>query len=341
MKNTQNIQDISHPKVTDNMANIRVASVRAEKTENILSAVLLLTSSLNNNFKNENRDANIFDKSLKILIGKTEAVVYEAANNFYNDKTKIKDNLQAIVFYINALKLKGIISDDNHMSLIIAYSTVISAFEILETRGAADDTQDTSDATNNIRDIDLKLEEVEELEDFKIIHGPHNTDMSKNINQEERREDRSVKDKNEYSKSENKIKVLAINNIKDIQRAQAKDSTKDSAKDSSKKEIKNTKDTQNLEAKKHTDFDFKKLDTVLTRNIRDIVTASDSINKRQDSRRNEILRLLSSTPITIKDISEKVLGCSEKTIQRELNSMLDDNVIERVGEKRWSKYKLA
>ena len=337
MKNTQNTHGVSHLKVTDNMANIRVASVRVEKTENILSAVLLLTSSLNNNFKNENRDANIFDKSLKILIGKTEAVVYEAANNFYNDKTKIKDNLQAIVFYINALKLKGIISDDNHMSLIIAYSTVISAFEILETREAVDDTQDTSDATNNIRDIDLKLEEVEELEDFKIIHSPHNTDMSKNTNQEERREDRNVKDKNEDSKSENKIKVSAINNIKDTQKTQ----TKDNAKDSGKKEIKNTKDTQNSEAKKHTDFDFKKLDTVLSRNIRDIVTASDSINKRQDSRRNEILRLLSSTPITIKDISEKVLGCSEKTIQRELNSMLDDNVIERVGEKRWSKYKLA
>ena len=337
MKNTQNTHGVSHLKVTDNMTNIRVASVRVEKTENILSAVLLLTSSLNNNFKNENRDANIFDKSLKILIGKTEAVVYEAANNFYNDKTKIKDNLQAIVFYINALKLKGIISDDNHMSLIIAYSTVISAFETLETRGVAGDIQDTSDATNNIRDIDLKLEEVEELEDFKMIHSPHNIDMSKNTNQEEKREERNVKDKNEDNKSENKIKVSAINNIKDTQKTQ----TKDNAKDSGKKEIKNTKDTQNSEAKKHTDFDFKKLDTVLSRNIRDIVTASDSINKRQDSRRNEILRLLSSTPITIKDISEKVLGCSEKTIQRELNSMLDDNVIERVGEKRWSKYKLA
>jgi biotin operon repressor len=61
-------------------------------------------------------------------------------------------------------------------------------------------------------------------------------------------------------------------------------------------------------------------------------------DKRQSSRRVEILKTLSREPISIKDIAVHVLGCSEKTIQRELNNMVDEGVVERVGEKRWSKY---
>jgi hypothetical protein len=51
---------------------------------------------------------------------------------------------------------------------------------------------------------------------------------------------------------------------------------------------------------------------------------------------------------TIKDIKDKaktspekfsaIISCSEKTMQRELVSMVKDNVLEKMGEKRWSKY---
>ncbi len=44
---------------------------------------------------------------------------------------------------------------------------------------------------------------------------------------------------------------------------------------------------------------------------------------------------------TIKDISEVIKDCSEKTIQRELVDLITDNVIVRFGERRWSKYKLV
>ena len=43
---------------------------------------------------------------------------------------------------------------------------------------------------------------------------------------------------------------------------------------------------------------------------------------------------------TIKDISEIVTDCSEKTIQRELNAMIDENIVKRQGERRWSRYSL-
>ena len=44
---------------------------------------------------------------------------------------------------------------------------------------------------------------------------------------------------------------------------------------------------------------------------------------------------------TIKDISEIVTDCSEKTVQRELNAMIEQNVVKRHGERRWSKYSVV
>ena len=43
---------------------------------------------------------------------------------------------------------------------------------------------------------------------------------------------------------------------------------------------------------------------------------------------------------SIKDISEIITDVSEKTIQRELQAMIEDNLIKRHGERRWSKYSL-
>ncbi len=44
---------------------------------------------------------------------------------------------------------------------------------------------------------------------------------------------------------------------------------------------------------------------------------------------------------SIKDISDNIKDCSEKTIQRELNTLIYDGVLRKVGERRWSKYILA
>lgn len=44
---------------------------------------------------------------------------------------------------------------------------------------------------------------------------------------------------------------------------------------------------------------------------------------------------------SIKDIARLVRGCSEKTIQRELNVLIDDGRVLKEGERRWSRYSLA
>lgn len=71
------------------------------------------------------------------------------------------------------------------------------------------------------------------------------------------------------------------------------------------------------------------------------VPLASSFQMRKQSRRDQILGLfVRGVDVSIKDIAAKIKGCSEKTIQRELNALLYDNVIERIGEKRWSRYVL-
>ncbi len=66
-------------------------------------------------------------------------------------------------------------------------------------------------------------------------------------------------------------------------------------------------------------------------------------------RRNEIISIIKGAPnnsgATITDIKSKAKGSlatlGEKTLQRELISMLKDNILKKTGEKRWSRYFLA
>ena len=66
-----------------------------------------------------------------------------------------------------------------------------------------------------------------------------------------------------------------------------------------------------------------------------------SYQQRKVSRRDQILGLfVKGVDVSIKDIATRIKGCSEKTIQRELNALVYDNKIVRIGEKRWSRYLL-
>lgn len=72
---------------------------------------------------------------------------------------------------------------------------------------------------------------------------------------------------------------------------------------------------------------------------------AESFQAKKDekkARRLRVLEHLSKTELkTIKDISKFFTDCSEKTIQRELNDLVEEKIIVRVGDRRWSTYKLA
>lgn len=77
----------------------------------------------------------------------------------------------------------------------------------------------------------------------------------------------------------------------------------------------------------------------LMKHVAPPTTLASSFQMRKQSRRDQILALfVKGVDVSIKDIAARIKGCSEKTIQRELNALLYDNVIERIGEKRWSRY---
>jgi len=60
------------------------------------------------------------------------------------------------------------------------------------------------------------------------------------------------------------------------------------------------------------------------------------------SRRGAILEVLKDgKKMGIRDIASFVIGCSEKTVQRELASLISDGLIKKEGEKRWSRYFVA
>ncbi|MAZ29704.1 hypothetical protein CL655_00255 [bacterium] len=59
------------------------------------------------------------------------------------------------------------------------------------------------------------------------------------------------------------------------------------------------------------------------------------------NRRARILTIIEAKgEVSIKDITDIISDVSEKTIQRELNAMIENNQIKRIGERRWSKYTL-
>lgn len=69
---------------------------------------------------------------------------------------------------------------------------------------------------------------------------------------------------------------------------------------------------------------------------------SSSNAPKQSARREIILDfILKNKAVSIKEISAVVPDCSEKTVQRELASLIGEGLIKREGERRWSIYKPA
>lgn len=102
------------------------------------------------------------------------------------------------------------------------------------------------------------------------------------------------------------------------------------------REIDSIKGTTSLEKQKVNDTGVQ--------GVREHVIDNNVPNKKDEkkARRGRVLEYLSKTELrSIKDISKFFTDCSEKTIQRELNDLVDDKIIVRVGDRRWSTYKLA
>ncbi len=88
--------------------------------------------------------------------------------------------------------------------------------------------------------------------------------------------------------------------------------------------------------------------TSSTRSTRSIIPKGDissdahMVYSQLVDRSVRIKTVLEAKPeATIKDIAEVITDVSEKTIQRELNSLIEKGQVIRQGERRWSKYSIA
>ncbi|MEO8638046.1 MAG: hypothetical protein ABI430_04065 [Candidatus Taylorbacteria bacterium] len=89
----------------------------------------------------------------------------------------------------------------------------------------------------------------------------------------------------------------------------------------------------------HVSFRLEK-DTVGT-GIKDNKNSGDKDQKTKDRKELIMVIVRKNKEVSIKDISASIQDCSEKTIQRDLLSMVDSGVLKKVGERRWSRYLLA
>ena len=68
----------------------------------------------------------------------------------------------------------------------------------------------------------------------------------------------------------------------------------------------------------------------------------ERVQEVQKDRRATILGLVQrKDKITIKDVTNVIKDCSEKTVQRELLALVRQGVLKKEGERRWSTYTLA
>ena len=88
---------------------------------------------------------------------------------------------------------------------------------------------------------------------------------------------------------------------------------------------------------------FVKKDTQASKKdiIKDSVSHTHSGLSKDDRKaiiRNVIKR---EKKVSIKDISAVITDCSEKTLQRDLNELVEENVLKKEGKRRWSRYLLV
>ena|SRR3989344_9570103 len=66
------------------------------------------------------------------------------------------------------------------------------------------------------------------------------------------------------------------------------------------------------------------------------------VDVKRDKRRETILALVKKAPpVTVKDVAAIISDCSEKTLQRELIALVQEGVLKKQGERRWSRYSLS
>lgn len=273
----------------------------AKKTEKIVTAIYLISQFLKDN---ENIKRDMRGEANQLLKYVNLIAYQKELNDIFVLYKNSLDSVSILVSYLTVARDANLISRMNT-------EIVIEGLRILE--NILIKKQFTLSNENlYINDEEELIAILKEKENVKINFNTSFdvlTERNKNINEEE-------------IKNLKKEKVVAVGTT--APKGQLEESIKDIVekvapiKIAKKEEEKENKIKRNSVIKKPKNQD------------------------RKENRREQILSLFTKgTEVSINDISKKIIGCSVKTIQRELNSLLEEKKITRIGEKRWSKYTLA
>lgn len=79
-----------------------------------------------------------------------------------------------------------------------------------------------------------------------------------------------------------------------------------------------------------------------TSRVKSRKSESPIIRERKNGRRTAILKLIKERKkVGVRDVAEVITGVSEKTLQRELISLVEEGILKKEGERRWSTYSMA
>lgn len=310
----------------------------AKKTEKIVTAIYLISQFLseNENIKQDLRkEANLLLKNINAIAYIDDKNFEESSKNIFVLYKLCLDNVSLVISYLFVARDSNLISKMNT-------DIVIDGLRMLENilikkQFSFGETNILIQEENVLREImfDARegLKNLNTSYDAITERNKHSELSNSNIN----KESETKRSLNFYTET---IQKEEIKNEKE---------ENDFINDNYKRQTEKIKDINNSDINIKT-FNPKPEIKKIEKNT---FTAKTFVGKseakssakprksenRKNNRRDQIVSLFTKgVEISIHDISKKVVGCSIKTLQRELNALVLDKKIDRIGDKRWSKY---
>ena len=307
----------------------------AKKTEKIITAIYLISQFLSEeeNIKQEIRKAaNLLLKNINSIAYIDDKNFQESSKNIFVLYKVCLDNVSLLVSYLFVARDANLISRMNT-------DIVIDGLRMLE--NILIKKQFAFGETNILIQEENALREIM----FDAREGLKSLNTSYDAITERNKHSEAVSNVN--NESVTKKSLNAFEEI--IQREEILEEDDNFVSDNYKRQNEIINDITPIDSNNKTTKSKEFLNTV---NKKEIVSKAfvgksevKTIKKprksenRKNNRREQILALFTKgVEISIHDISKKVIGCSIKTLQRELNSLVLDKKIDRIGDKRWSKY---
>ncbi|MBC7981474.1 hypothetical protein H7X65_00165 [Candidatus Parcubacteria bacterium] len=136
--------------------------------------------------------------------------------------------------------------------------------------------------------------------------------------------------------------ITALDKNKEVDRINIGDilTVEDTVNEDAGQEIMVIEDKEKVEIVSHEKVEKKPSSITINNNTQNIKTINN-ISMDIGSRRKRILEIVRARgAVTINEFIDSIKGCSSKTIQRELTSLVLSGTLKKTGERRWSKYSL-